>query len=83
METIIVEICIGLNGVVSDFMLPAHVPVEKLIRELVPLVEQVFQEITFGGQTPMFFSQTSGCSIPPELTLAQAGVRDSHRLILV
>ncbi|MBR4039076.1 MAG: EsaB/YukD family protein [Clostridia bacterium] len=83
METIIVEICIGLNGVVSDFMLPAHVPVGKLIHEIVPLVEQVFQEITFGGQLPMLFSMTSGSVIPSELTLAQAGVRDSHRLVLV
>jgi len=83
METIIVEIVIGANGVVSDFMLPAHVPVEKLIRELVSLVEQVFQEITFGDEPPMLCSLTGGAIIPREMTLAQAGVRDSHRLMLV
>ena len=83
METIIVEICIGLNGVVSDFMLPAHVPVGKLIHEIVQLVEQVFPEITFGAQTPLLFSTASSAAIPAELTLAQAGVRDSNRLILV
>ena len=83
METIIVEICIGLNGVVSDFMLPAHVPVGKLIHEIVRLVEQVFPEITFGGVTPMLFSTANSAAIPEELTLAQAGIRDSNRLILV
>lgn len=83
METIIVEICIGINGVSSDFMLPAHVPVGKLIRELVSLVEQVFQEITFSGETPLLCSLTSGAVIPQDMTLAQAGVRDSHRLMLV
>jgi len=83
METIIVEICIGVNGVVSDFMLPAHVPVSKLLRELVSLVEQVYQEITFSGETPMLCSLTSGAIIPMDLTLAQAGVRDSHQLMLI
>ncbi|MBR2942563.1 MAG: EsaB/YukD family protein [Clostridia bacterium] len=83
METIIVEICIGVNAVASDFMLPAHVPVSKLIRELVSLVEQVYQEVTFSGETPMLCSLTSGTIIPMDMTLAQAGVRDSHQLMLV
>ena len=56
---------------------------KKLIHEIVRLVEQVFPEITFGGVTPLLFSTANSAAIPEELTLAQAGVRDSNRLILV
>lgn len=83
METIIVEICIGITGSVSDFVLPAHVPVEALIGEIIKLVEQAFPWLTFDGQMPLLCDSEKGRVIPGHLTLAQAGVRDSSRLLLV
>ncbi len=83
METIIVEIAISSTAIVSDFMLPAHVPVRSLVEELIKLVEQVYQEITFEGETALLCSLTDQCVLPGNLTLAQCGVRDSHRLLLV
>ncbi|MBP3522969.1 MAG: EsaB/YukD family protein [Clostridia bacterium] len=83
METIIVEICIGITGNVSDFVLPAHVPVQALISELIKLIEQVFPYITFDHETPILYEMDKGSAIPMHLSLAQAGIRDSSRLLLV
>lgn len=83
METIIVEICIGITGNVSDFVLPAHVPVQTLICELIKLIEQVFPYITFDHETPILYEMEKGWPIPLHQSLAQAGVRDSSRLLLV
>ncbi len=83
METIIVEICIGITGCVSDFVLPAHVPVESLISEIIKLVEQAFPWLTFDKQMPLLCDSEKGRVIPGHLTLAQAGICDSSRLLLV
>ena len=82
-ETIIVEICIGITENVSDFVLPAHVPVDALIVEIIRLVEQVFPHLTFDDEMPMLCDRDKGTVIPGNLTLAQAGVRDSSRLLLL
>lgn len=83
METIIVEICIAATGNISDFMLPAHIKTSSLIQELVRLVEQAYQEITYGEEPTILCSLTDGSVIAGNLTLAQAGIRDGHRLMLV
>jgi len=83
METIIVEICIGITGNVSDFVLPAQVPVETLTGEIIKLAEQAFPWITFDTALPMLCDSEKGRVIPGNLTLAQAGIRDSSRLLLL
>ena len=83
METIVVEICIAATGTMADFMLPAHIPVSKLTAELVPLIEQAYQEVYFGQEMPVLCDMTSRRISPENLTLAQAGVRDSQRLLIV
>lgn len=83
METIIVEVCIGITGCVTDFILPAHVPVSALIEEIARLTEQVFPEITFGNERPLLCDLQSNSIISTHLTLAQANVRDGSRLLLV
>lgn len=83
METIIVEICIGITGNVADFVLPAHVPVESLTGEIINLVEQAFPWLVFDKTQPLLCDGEKGCVIPGHLTLAQAGIRDSSRLLLV
>ena len=83
METIIVEICIASTGTVADFMLPAHVQVSKLIGELARLIEQYYQETTFASETPMLCDMNTRRYVPENQTLAQAGIRDGHRLMIV
>ena len=83
MENIIVEITLAATGEVVDFMLPAHVPVGEMIGDLTRLVEQVYQQITYSGEQPVLCNQSEGRMIPLDITLAQAGVQDGHKLILV
>lgn len=83
MDTIIVELCIGSTGTAADFMLPAHVPVSKLIAELTRLIEQVYPETSFAQEEPVLCDMLSQQVIPFNLTLAQAGIRDSHKLMIV
>lgn len=83
METIIVEICIGITGNVEDFVLPAHVPVQALTGEIIKLVEQAFPWIAFDKELPLLCDGEKGNIIPGHLTLAQAGIRDSSRLLLL
>lgn len=81
MENIIVEIALAANGETVDFMLPAHVPVQNLMKELTQVVEQVYQQIA--TNQPLLINQSLQQIIPPNQTLAQAGVRDGQRLMLV
>lgn len=83
METIIVELCIGATGNTADFMLPVHVTVSKLIAELIKLIEQVYPETSFEQEAPVLCDMLSQRMIPGNLTLAQASIRDSHRLMIV
>lgn len=83
MENIIVELCIAATGNTADFMLPVHVPVNKLISELIKLIEQVYPETSFEQETPVLCDMLNQRMIPGNLTLAQAGIRDSHRLMIV
>ena len=83
MDTIIVGITIAATDSRADYMLPVHVPVKVMTAELAQLVEQVYPEVSFEGQTPMLCSMKNKAVIPGNLTLAQAGVRDGHHLLLV
>ncbi len=83
MENIIVEIYIAPVGETADFMLPAHVEVRKILSDLTRLVEQVYQQITYAGEQPLLCCLDDERIIPLNLTLAQAEIKDGHRLILV
>ncbi len=83
METIIVELCIGATGKEADFMLPAHIPVSSLIKDLAGLIEQAFQNVTFAEEEVNLFDMVSQRMIPPTYTLAQANIGDGHRLMIV
>lgn len=82
-ETVITEIRIGITGRVCDFVLPAHVAVSKLVTDLVALTEQAFPEVQVDRQAPMLLDVERQRPLPGELTLAQSGVRDGSRLMLV
>lgn len=83
MDTIIVEIRIAVTGRVVDFVLPAHVPVRALLNDMIALVEQAFVHIVVDDELPLLYDQDKAALIPLDLTLAQAGIRDSSRLLLL
>lgn len=83
METIIVEIIIGVSGDLVDFVLPVHVPAAELLPDVIRLIEQTHPTLRMDKQTPVLCDQTDGRMLHPALTLAQSGVRMGHRLLLV
>lgn len=83
MENIIVEIMLAATGDTVDFMLPAHIAIGEMMKDLVQLVEQVYQQVSFGDEQPVLFNHSETRPIPLDMTLAQAGIRDGHRLLLV
>lgn len=83
MENIIVEIELVSAGRTEDFMLPAHVPVSQLLPHLISLVEQVDRHIAYEQGTPILVSLNTGKPLALNRTLAQNGLRDGHRMMLV
>lgn len=83
METIIVEVRMGVSGVVRDFALPAHVRIGVLMADLAELIEQSFPELQMDKENPMLLDAERECPLQRSLTLAQAGIRDGARLIFV
>ena len=83
METIIVEINIAASDENVEFVLPAHVKVEALLPAIIRLVEQTHQALQFDPEKTMLCDPRSQKILLPSITLAQAGVRQGHRLMLV
>lgn len=83
METIIVEILLGITGEVVEFMLPAHVPLASLMSGILRLVEQVHQNVSFDAATVMLYDAKQALPLEPAWTLAQSGIRDGSQLVLL
>lgn len=83
METIIVEISIAASGDKTEFMLPAHVKIEALLPTIVRMVEQTHQEIQYDLGNTMLCDFKTKKILPPSITLAQAGIRQGNKLMLI
>ena len=82
METIIVEITLGLTGETFDFMLPAHVALGAIIHEMIRKIEIYHGGIMLDKRCPMLLSEDRK-SLSMDATLAMSGIRDGSRLTLV
>ena len=83
METIIVEINIAASNENTEFILPAHVKIEALLPAIVRLVEQTHQELHYQLDNTVLCDSGSQRILPSSITLAQAGIRQGNRLMLV
>ncbi len=83
METMIVEISIAANQEHPEFVLPAHVPIEELLPAILHQVEQTYQDLQYDPAQTLLCDLRSRRILPASLTLAQAGVRQGHRLLLI
>ncbi|MBE5796767.1 MAG: hypothetical protein E7327_05235 [Clostridiales bacterium] len=83
METIIIEITLGNTGDVAEFMLPAHVPIRSLTQDIAQLVEQVNLSVAFDRESIVLFDLDRSILLQQDWTLAQNGVRDSSRLMIL
>lgn len=82
METIIIEITLGALDEAASFILPAHVPVRMLLGEIIRQVGLVYWNAEYDAQA-MLLDKESCQPLHPQLTLAQNGVREGSKLILI
>lgn len=83
METIVVEIFLPAISQSYDFIMPVHVPVGSIIKTLIDVVASCTGSALIDGTHPCLCDMTARRPIPPEKTLAQCGIRDSARLMLL
>lgn len=83
METIIIEIMLGNNGEVVEFMLPAHVPLGALLQDIVAMIEQVNQTVAFDKNSIVLVDIEHNNLLRPDWTLAQNQVHDGSRLMIL
>lgn len=83
METIIVEIYVPATSVSFDFRLPSTGRVEDIIAEVIRILETTQQNLDFDREMPLLCDQERELVLDPRLTVAEAGLRDGSRLILM
>lgn len=83
METIIIEIVLGCTGEIEEFMLPAHVPLVSLLQDIAMLIEQVDPNAAFDKDHLLLYDLDHSALLQSEWTLAQNGVRDGSRLMIL
>lgn len=83
METIIVEILLGMVGETLEFMLPAHIQLGSLMDDIIRLTEQVNQNVMLDRERAILYDISRGSVLYPEWTLAQNNVQDGNRLVLI
>lgn len=83
METIIIEIVLGSTGDVEEFMLPAHVPLSSLLQDIALLIEQMNTQVAFDRGSLILYDTRQQTLLQPSWTLAQNGVQDGSRLMIL
>lgn len=83
METMIAEITVPAISKTFDFQLPASGIVRDIIKEIVYILEQTEACAVFDETYPMLCHVDDGRILNPGDTLAEAGVFDGNRLLLL
>ena len=83
METIIVEIYIPAISSSFDFRLPASGRVCDIADEIIRILETTQQNLIFDKELPMLCDTARGRILDPSAYIAETGIHDSARLILV
>lgn len=83
MESIIVEIVLGNTDEVVEFMLPAHITVKALIPDIIRLIEQVKLQVAFDKDCVVLFDTEQEVTLKEDWTLAQNGIKDGSRMIIL
>lgn len=83
METIIVEIYIPAISSSFDFRLPASGRVCDVVDEIIRILETTQQNLVFDKELPMLCDTASGQALDPAAYIAETGLHDSSKLILV
>ena len=83
METIIAEIHIPAISASFDFRLPASGRVCDVVDEIIRILETTQQNLVFDKEHPMLCDTEKGCVLDPAAHIAETGIRDSSKLMLV
>ena len=83
METIIVEIYIPAITQSFDFRLPASGRVCDVIDEIIRILEITQQNLMFDKKAPMLCDVEQGVVLDPSRHIAETGLHDSSRLVLL
>lgn len=83
METIIVEINIPAISSTFDFRLPSTGRVYDVVNEIIRILEATQQNLRFDTDLPMLCDIDRGVPLNPEALIAEVGIHDSSRLMLV
>ena len=82
MESMILEIQIPGANEKLDFTLPSQIPVRNLLREWPNVLAQSTDNALLDPDHPVLCVQ-GGRKLDPKLTLAENGVKEGEKLILV
>lgn len=83
METMIVEISVPAVSKTFDFQLPSFGIVRDVIEEIIYILEQTETCAVFDKEHPMLCHVDDGRILDLGNTLAEAGVFDGNRLLLL
>lgn len=83
MQTIIVEIYIPATSARFDFRLPSSGRIGDIMAEITRVLEATQQNLQLDREQPMLCDQDRGLVLDRNDTVAEAGLRDGSRLILV
>ena len=83
MESIIIELVLGNTGETVEFMLPAHVSLSSLVQDIARLIEQLNMSVAFDKENIVLFDLDRAVVLQHDWTLAQNGLHDSSRLMIL
>lgn len=83
MESVIIEFVLGCTNETIEFMLPAHVPLATLVQDIVLLIEQTKPTVSFGKNDIVLYDLEQQTIMHADWTLAQNGVHDGSKLMIL
>lgn len=83
MQAIIVEIYVPAISASFDFRLPSTGRIGDIVGEVVRILETTQQNLLFDKEQPMLCDQERGIVLKNQGTVAEVGLQDGSRLLLV
>lgn len=83
METIIVEIFVPAITQSFDFSLPSEGRIGDVTEEIIRILELTQQNLAIDKSLPMLCNVENGNVLNPEMRIAETGLHDSSKLILI
>ena len=83
METIIVALYVPATSSTFDFQLPSTGRVSDIVNEIIRILEATQQNLQFDKELPVLCDLEHGRSLNPNAFIAQTGIHDGSRLMLV